>query len=305
MAEKKKVRVEAKAPARKKNDDGTAAPQTWEATPEAKAQALKLRIIAGVLWVIAIGLEIFTIVWALAGDKEFDTGKLWIVIGLVVVIGILSITGSFLWKRSNRLDPASEKDGVRFFVQNQLGAIVAVVAFLPLLIFVLADGNLSGKQKGILGGIVAVVLAGALWAGVDTENPSVEKYTEDDNIITLLHNDPNAEVVWTKSGKVYHVCDKVPAVNQESTDGTIYNGTTAAAQEAGKSRLTKQWKSEARVCGFGEDDIARVDRGLAANPSTRIDEDELGELDDEAPAASVTTTPSPVTTTPSPATSTR
>lgn len=299
MAEKKKVRVESKAktPARKRSEDGTLAKQTWAASPEAKSKSLRFRIVAAVLWVIAIALEIFVIIWALAGDKEFGTARIWTVVGLVVLIGVLTVIGSFLWKRANRLDPASEEDKVRFFVQNQLGAIIAVIAFLPLFIFVVADSNLSAKQKGILGSVVAAVLAVTVWAGVDTENPSVEKYTEDDNIITLLHNDPDADVVWTKSGQVYHICDKVSAVNKESADGTIYSGTTTAAQEAGKSRLTKQWKSEARTCGFTEEDIDRVERGLAANPSTLIDENELQEIDEEgatqpsAPAASAPATP--------------
>lgn len=287
MAEKKKVRVEAKTPRRA--DTGEATGQLWEASPEAKSTALKLRIAAAVLWAVAIGLEIFTIVWALAGDKDFDTRKMWIVIGLVVLIGILAITGSLLWKKANRLDPASEKDKVRFFVQNQLGAIMAVIAFLPLIIFILADSNLSGKQKGIVGGIAAVIFAAVFAGGIDYDNPSREKYTEDDNIVTLLYGTPDTDqLAWTKSGSVYHVCDKVPAVNKESADNQIYTGTVAAAQEAGKARLTKQWKSEAKVCGFSQADIDRVDRGLAAAPSTLLNTEQLDDLKkggDGVPAA--------------------
>lgn len=281
MAEKKKVRVEAKAPKQSR-----AKGELWEASPEAKSSALRLRLIAAVLWVLAIGLEIFTIVWALAGDKDFDTKKLWIVIALVVVIGVLAITGSLLWKKANRLDPASEQDKVRFFVQNQLGAIIAVIAFLPLIIFVLADNNLSGKQKGVLGGVAAVIFAAVFAGSIDYDSPSREQYTEDDNIVTLLYGTPDTDqLAWTKSGKVYHVCDKVPAVNQESADGQIYTGTIAAAQESGKARLTKQWKSEARACGFSEADIARVEQGLAANPSTLIDPEEIpAEESAEVPA---------------------
>ncbi|NKF33718.1 hypothetical protein HER21_45665, partial [Pseudomonas sp. BGM005] len=52
---------------------------------------------------------------------------------LLVVIAVLAITGSILWKKANRLDPARKSETVRFFVQNQLGAIIAIVAFLPLI----------------------------------------------------------------------------------------------------------------------------------------------------------------------------
>ncbi len=295
MAEKKKVRVEAKSP--RKADASEATGTLWEASPEAKSKALKLRIVAAVLWTLAIGLEIFTIIWALVGDKDFDTRKMWIVIALVVVIGILALTGSLLWKKANRLDPASEKDKFRFFVQNQLGAIIAVIAFLPLIIFVLADNNLSGKQKGILGGVAAVIFAAVFAGSIDYDSPSREKYTEDDNIVTLLYGTPNADqLAWTKSGSVYHVCDKVPAVNKESADNQIYTGTVAAAQEAGKARLTKQWKSEAKVCGFSQADIDRVERGLAAAPSTLLNDEQLSDLKEGGDGA-----PAPAPVSPAPA----
>lgn len=278
MAEKKRVKVEAKAP--RKSGVSEATGELWEASPEAKSKALKLRIAAFVLWAIAIGLEIFTIIWALAGDKTFDTTKMWWVIGLVVVIGIFAITGSLLWKKANRLDPASEKNKFRFFVQNQLGAIMAVLAFLPLIIFVLADSNLSGKQKGIVGGIAAVIFAAVFAGSIDYDNPSREKYTEDDNIVTLLYGNSNTDqLAWTKSGKVYHLCDKVPDVNKSSADNQVYTGTVAAAQEAGKARLTKNWRSEAKQCGFTEADIMRAERGLQAAPSTLLNQQQLDDLD--------------------------
>ncbi|MCF8570871.1 hypothetical protein L5G32_11395 [Gordonia sp. HY002] len=274
MAGKQRVSVSAKTPKSKarKDSGATATGQKWAATPEAESKALKLRVVAGVLWALAIALEVFTIVWALVPDKEFDNARMWTVIGLIVGIGVLTVIGSLLWKKANKLDPASEEDKVRFFVQNQLGVIITVLAFLPLIVFVLMDKNLDGKQKGILGGVAAVVAVVVGIASADFDPPSVEKYTEDQNVITLLHDgDADAPVYWTKSGKVYHVCDKVSAVNQESADNTIYDGTIDAAQEAGKERLTKQWKSEARTCGFAEDDITRVEQGLKSNPSRLIE----------------------------------
>ena len=79
----------------------------------------------------------------------------WIII-LIVIDLALAVTGSILWKKSNRLDPASEKNKLLFFMQSQLGLVVAVIAFLPLIVFILTSKNLDTKQKGILGGIAGV-----------------------------------------------------------------------------------------------------------------------------------------------------
>lgn len=54
-----------------------------------------------------------------------------------------------------------------FFMQSQLGLVVAVIAFLPFIIFVLGSKNIDAKQKGILGGIAAVALVIAGITGVD------------------------------------------------------------------------------------------------------------------------------------------
>ena len=135
-------------------------------------------------------------------------------------IGALSIIGSQLWKKANRLDPAKRSEPFRFFVQNQLGAIVAIIAFLPLIIVVLLNKDMSGTQKGIAGGIGAVVAIAAIALGVDYNPPSVEQYTADQStVIQLLGED---SVVWVAGGSVYHVCADVPDVQGASTAGRPY-----------------------------------------------------------------------------------
>jgi hypothetical protein len=76
----------------------------------------------------------------------------------VVIAAALAITGNLLWKKSNRLDPASTKNKIKFFVQSQLGEFMSALAFLPLLIMVLTNKDMDGKQKGILGGVIGVAL---------------------------------------------------------------------------------------------------------------------------------------------------
>ncbi|HQI71472.1 MAG TPA: hypothetical protein PLT47_12020, partial [Bacteroidales bacterium] len=57
------------------------------------------------------------------------------------------IIGSLQWKKANRFDPASEKDKIRFFIQNQLGAIISIIAFLPLIILIFTNKNMTGSKK--------------------------------------------------------------------------------------------------------------------------------------------------------------
>ena len=90
--------------------------------------AKRLRIFAGLAWIVAIGTEIAGIVFLKRG--AFDHGNLGLLIGLLVVIAVFAIAGSLMWKKANTHDPASRADAFRFFVQNQLGAIITLIAFL-------------------------------------------------------------------------------------------------------------------------------------------------------------------------------
>lgn len=241
----------------------------WKPTAAAKSRATTFRWIAAVLWGLAIAAEAVSIFWLLrqreyVGEdgtlvRDPDTGLLeeqgvtaqfpqWAFVTLLVllvVIAALAITGSVLWKKANRLDPARRSETVRFFVQNQLGAIIAVVAFLPLVILIFLNKDMSKGQK-TTAGIVGVVLALlATVIGVDFNPPSVEKYTADQSaVILMLGKD---EVVWVDGGAVYHVCDEVSDIQTGSEKRT---GTTAEAVEAGKSRLTLKFASELRTCGL-------------------------------------------------------
>lgn len=251
------------------NTTDKAAAADWEPTEAGKKQATTLRIVSWVLWIVAIALELVAIFWLLrqrvpVGEegivRDDETGLLeahevgyefpqWAFISLIVafvVIGALSITGSMLWKRANRIDPARRSDTVRFFVQNQLGAIVAVVAFVPLIILVLMNKDMSKSQKGIAGAIGGVIAVVAIALGIDVDPPSVEQYTADrSTVIQILGED---EVVWVEGGGVYHVCAEVPDVENASTPQAT--GTTADAVAAGKTRLTLEFASELAACGL-------------------------------------------------------
>src|SRR5207237_1953789 len=97
------------------------------ATHGQKSSATRLRLFAALAWIVAIGTEVTGIV--LLRQHKFDHGNLPLLIGLLVVIAIFAIAGSLMWKAANKHDPASKSEPVKFFVQNQLGAIITVLAF--------------------------------------------------------------------------------------------------------------------------------------------------------------------------------
>ena len=216
MSDKKITRV---------SDDGnteSAAPFT--PTPEAKGQARNQRLIAAVLWAAAIGFEI----WAILVLRDAPVNMGWL-IGLIVADLALVVIGNILWKKANRLDPASEKDKTRFFIQNQLGVIISILAFLPLVILIFTNKDLNGKQKGLVGtiAVIALLIAGA--TGVDLNPPSVEQYTEQTERVKELNNGVDY-VYWTKSGRSYHLFSDCSYINTDRTT-EIFEGTVAQARE--------------------------------------------------------------------------
>ena len=151
----------------------------WRATQGQKSAATRLRIFAAIAWLIAIGGEVAGIV--LLRQGRFDQGNLPLLIGILVGIAVFAIAGSLMWKAANKHDPASKSEPFKFFVQNQLGAIITLIAFLPLVVLIFMDKDMDPKNKKIAGGIGAVLAVAATLIGVSWNPPSVEQYTEDMN----------------------------------------------------------------------------------------------------------------------------
>jgi hypothetical protein len=234
----------------------------WKPTAEADSRATKLRLIAGGLWLLAIGLEAYGIFGLLLNDgilesdasvsdvgtvtagESFPDWAFWVLIGLLVVMAILTIVGSQLWKQAQELDPPSEQNPVSFFLKSQLGAIVPLIAFVPIIVFIFLNKNMSKQQKGWAGGVGIVVAIIAVALGINYDPPSQEEYTADQQaVVQLLGKD---EVWWTNSGTVYHVCEEAPDIAGRDSSP----GTTAEAVEAGIPRLTLEIESELNACGL-------------------------------------------------------
>lgn len=151
----------------------------WRATQGQKAAATRLRIFAAIAWAVAIGGEIAGIVLLL--KHKFDHGNMPLLIGILVGIAVFAIAGSLMWKAANKHDPASKAEPFKFFVQNQLGAIITLIAFLPLVVLIFMDKDMDPKNKKIAGGIGAGLAVLATLIGVSWKPPSVEQYTQDMN----------------------------------------------------------------------------------------------------------------------------
>jgi hypothetical protein len=242
---KKVVRVESTPEAKKEGAS------SWKPTAESKGKATTRRVIAVLLWLLAIGGEAFAIFWVLKRPKEngeFPTWAWILLLGILVAVALLAFGGSQLWKQANRLDPASTSNPVRFFVQNQLGAIITLIAFVPLIVLIFLNKDMSGKQKGIAGSVGIVLLLVAGFFGTELNSASVEQYSAEAATVHELTG--GDEVFWVQNSDVYHLCGGASDLQHESQDDTIYSGTVADAHAAGLERLTLKVDEEVGQCGF-------------------------------------------------------
>ncbi len=213
-----------------------------------KKNAMPYRIGAVILWILAIAFEVFAIlIFTHKVDFSFTVENPgWMIswIACLVLDLICVIIGSQLWKKGNHLDPASAKNKTRFWIHNNLGVIVSVIAFLPFIIFVLTDKKASKQSKTIaaIAAAVALVLAGL--TSVDWNPISQEEMLENAHIDT---------VYWTASGTVYHAYNDCSHLNNTVE---LLTGTSASAIENGKTRLCKT--CEARALRKAETPVENV-----------------------------------------------
>lgn len=245
---------------------GKAASQaTWKPTEENKSKATRNRVIAAILWILAVVAQLI----AIRHIIQVVPIKMWFVIVLIVVDLALAIVGSILWKKSNRLDPPSEKNKFLFFLQSQLGLFTAIIAFLPLVIVIFTNKNLDGKQKGILGGIAIAALVAAGLVGTDFNPPSVEQYTQDSNYVKELMG--SDYVYWTKSGSKYHLYQDCQHLKGDRTT-EIFEGGSVSDAYANNSRIKPTLESLCKTCenraakekGWSLEDLEKAKEKAAA-----------------------------------------
>ncbi len=203
-----------------------------KATP--KEGAKSKRIIAVCLWLAGIFFEVIAIL-RLKGVINWipSLSEVAFLIICLVLDCIAVIIGSQFWKKANHIDPASEKNKLKFWVQNNLGTIISVIAFLPIIILVLTDKEMDKKNKTIVSIVAVVLMLVAGVASYDFNPVSVEQLEQAEKEVLATENfdtnkDGEAVVYWATHSKKYHVDKNCPAL-QNSDD--IFMGTVKAAYE--------------------------------------------------------------------------
>ena len=195
---------------------------------QTKQSTVGLRVGAIVLWVLAIVFEVLALLVAIEkfAPKFLDAMPLMVpVIALLVLDLVCLIVGSQLWKKANHINPMSEKNKALFWLWNNLGLVVAVLAFVPFIILLATNKDADPKIKkiGAIAAVVALLIGGI--ASYDFNPVSLEQKEAAMEAITTT-------VFWTntRSGKAYHTHDDCQALNQtdELVAGTVEQAIAAS-----------------------------------------------------------------------------
>lgn len=190
-------------------------------------RATTKRWIAVILWLIAI---IFEGIWILR-LMDVITWFSWLEVKYFLLICIVLdliffIIGSLVWKKANHIDPISEKNKLKFWSWNNLGTILSILAFLPMIIVVLMSKNLDKNTKKLVWWVAVAALAIAWLASYDYNPVSSEQLLRAEQ--EVLQVSPTGKVYWAPYSKKYHVDPDCPAF---SNSETVYEWTVRDAYE--------------------------------------------------------------------------
>ena len=198
-----------------------------EQTGDPKKRATCKRVWAIICRIIAIAFEVIWILKLTDVINWFSGLDItWFLIICIVLDLIFVIIGSLLWKKANHIDPASEKNKTKFWLWNNLGTILSIVAFLPLIILVFTDKDLDKKSKGIVGVVAIAALAIAGLSSYERDPVSMEWLERAEQ--EVLQVSPSGTVYWAEYSKKYHVDKNCRAF---SNSETVYEGTVRDAYE--------------------------------------------------------------------------
>ncbi len=203
------------------------------------------RIGAIVLWVLGLVFEVLAILVALGKFFLSFMPSIAQLIMFLVLDLICVVIGSLLWKKANHIKPASEKNKLKFWLWNNLGVIVSVIAFVPFIIVMLSSKNNDKRTKAIATVVAVIAL---LIAGVFSYDFNPVSQEKKDEAVSTLGNDT---VYWSPFGHVYHTHADCSHLNQ--TD-TLTSGTVEQAIAANRTRICKSCAARDSITNLETDD---------------------------------------------------
>ncbi len=198
---------------------------------ERREKATGKRVAAVCFWLLGIAMEVvmFLVLNKTIYMPWINDNMLLVLIGLLVLDLIFVIIGSQFWKRANDVDPASEANKIKFFLWNQMGLIVSIIAFFPIIIILLQNKDLDKKTKKIVTAVAVVALVVSGLASTDWDPISEEERTQ-------LEAEVTQEVYYTAFGKKYHTHQDCQAL---ANSDTLYPGPISDALDAGRTSKCK------------------------------------------------------------------
>ncbi|MCF0150650.1 MAG: hypothetical protein HUJ80_04485 [Firmicutes bacterium] len=190
---------------------------------ERKASVLPKRIAAFVFWFLGIAMEVLAVL-TLNGTLYLEKfSQMTMLLAFIVLDFIFVVVGSSFWKKANDVDPASKANKVKFFLWNQMGLIMSILAFFPLVILLLKDKDLDAKTKKIVSIAAAVALVACSALSIDYNPISEEEFQE------LETEYSDQDIYWTRWGKSYHTTSECPSLSRskEVFQGTIDDALAA------------------------------------------------------------------------------
>ncbi len=253
MAEQKKKKIVSASTGETVTASTPKKPQIVQAAPVGNATALRVGAIA--LWVLAIVFEILAICILFGKIQWTFMPQLYQLILFIVLDMACVIIGSQLWKKANHIKPASEKNPTLFWLWNNMGVIVACLAFVPFIILLLTNKNVDKKTKTIatIAAVIALLIAGG--TSVDYNPVSAEQQQAAMEAIS-------DEVYWSPFGKVYHtyvvldangeIEECCPHLNRSES---LTQGTVEEAIAAGRTRLCSYCAKHDAITGVATDNV--------------------------------------------------
>jgi len=225
MAETKKKKIVSASTGKEVTGSRKKATVKKQAAPVGNATGLRVGAI--LLWVAALAFEVVAVLM-LNGtiNLTFMPQIAQIIVALVLDL-ICVIIGSLLWKKANHIKPASKKNPALFWLWNNMGVIVSVIAFAPFVVLALTNKDTDKKTKTIatVVAVIALLIAGA-------SSFEYNPISEEEQQAAMTEIEGN--VLWAPSGKVYHIDEDCQAFSQSEE---LTEGTVEEAIAAGRTRL--------------------------------------------------------------------